>query len=211
MISVESVSKRLRGVEIISEVNATFEAGRAYAIVGPNGAGKSVLLRLMCRLMKPTSGSVTYAPSIAPPGTTYPQSTGIVIDAPAYVPTLSGMANLRELARIRGLIDDGEISRWMRQLGLDPSLPTPVRNYSLGMKQKLALAQALMEKPSVLLLDEPLNALDESSALNVKGLLREHVDTGGLLVFTSHERRDVDELADVILRLDAGRLVRETT
>lgn len=211
MITVESVSKRLRGVEIISDASAHFEAGRAYAIVGPNGAGKSVLLRLMCGLMRPTSGSVSFDAVIAPPGTTYPQSTGVSIDGPAYVPTLSGMANLRELARIRGLIGDAEIADWMRRLGLDPALPTKVRNYSLGMKQKLALAQALMESPRVLLLDEPLNALDESSATSVKALLREHVDGGGLLVFTSHERRDVDELADVTLRLDGGRLVPEAT
>lgn len=209
MISADAVSKRLRGVDVIVDATVRFEKGRSYAIVGPNGSGKSVLLRLLCGLMRPTTGTVAFDPEIAPPGVTYPLSTGVSIDGPAYVPTLSGLANLRELANIRGLIGDADIHNWMRRLGLDPALPTRVRNYSLGMKQKLGLTQALMEMPTVLLLDEPLNALDEGSARVVKDILRDHVAGGGLLVFTSHERRDVDELAEIVMRLESGRLVAD--
>jgi ABC-2 type transport system ATP-binding protein len=210
VLTLDSVTKSYRGRTIVDAVDAQFELGRSYAIVGPNGSGKSVLLRLMCRLIAPDRGTVTIDPRFLPGGRAAPVDFGIIIDGPAYIAHRTGRDNLTYLAGIRRLIGPEQAEEWMERVGLDPSSRERVRNYSQGMKQRLAIAQALMEDQKVLLLDEPFNALDKKATASVRTLLRERVESGCCLVFTSHYRGDVDELADEVLALEDRRLVSET-
>jgi len=193
---------------IFDGVNAEFEAGEITAVTGPNGSGKSVLFRLICGFLAPDSGAIRIAEEFLPQGSTFPQSFGILIDGPGYLPYQSGRRNLEQLAAIRGEIDVEQIDGAMRAVGLEPQLRRRVGAYSLGMKQKLGLAQAMMEDQQVLLLDEPFNGLDKSSVALLHSLLRRKRDEGRTIVFTSHIHADVDELADRIYDIDAGSMNR---
>ncbi len=145
-ISLKHVSKTLDQSTLFDDVSFDFEEGRAYAIVGANGVGKSVLLRMLCGLMRPDTGAVSIDPKFMSPGRVFPEKFGVTIDGPAYLPGRTGEANLMELANIRKLITRADVHSTMERLGLDPRLKTKVRKYSVGMKQKLALSQALMER-----------------------------------------------------------------
>lgn len=206
VLSFTDVCKSFRGVPLVQGVSCEIEPGAAIALRGPNGSGKSVLLRLMCRMMVPTSGTVTIAERYLGPGRTYPDHFGVTIDGPAYLASLSGVENLSQLARIRDRITLAEIQQIMADLGLDPESRRAVRRYSMGMKQKLSLCQALMEKPEVLLLDEPFNALDEKTVSVVKARLHDLHDQGVTLVLTSHNAEDLDEFATASLVLEGGTL-----
>ncbi|MFT4051187.1 MAG: ABC transporter ATP-binding protein [Microbacterium sp.] len=195
MIEVEQMSKSYRGRFLYKDASFTIEKGQVTAVSGPNGSGKSVLFRLLCGFLAPDSGVVRIDPAYLSKGRDFPERFGVVIDRPAYLAGKTGMDNLRELAAIRGVISDDDIRSTMRRVGLDPELRQKVRHYSLGMKQKLALAQAFMENPDVLILDEPFNALDADSALCVKEIIRELNAAGVTVVFTSHNATDVDDLA----------------
>lgn len=195
VITMTDVGLRLGRREVLRDVGLRVGQGESHALVGTNGSGKSVLLRLMCRLLEPSSGKVDIAPQFMPEGRRTPVDFGIVIDGPAVMPYRSGIDNLRYLAGIRDRIGEEEIAQWMVRLGLDPASTQPVRQYSQGMKQRLALAQAMMEGQMVLLLDEPFNALDRDGVREFKDLLSRRLKEGATLVFTSHIDADVSELA----------------
>lgn len=204
VIELSNVKKSYRGRTLYEDVNLTIPEGRITALSGPNGTGKSVLFRLMCGFLSPDEGQVTIDPRFMSQHRTFPDRFGVIIDRPGYLPGRTGKQNLQDLAGIRNAIGDKEIEETMRTIGLDPSLSQKVRHYSLGMKQKLALAQALMEKPDVLILDEPFNALDADTVTNVKALLCRLRDDGTTIVFTSHNRDDVDDLAERELIIKDG-------
>ncbi|WP_217134781.1 ABC transporter ATP-binding protein [Leucobacter chinensis] len=195
IITLDAVSKAYQGRPLYRNVNLEVNEGDFVSFSGPNGSGKSVLFRLMCRFLSPDTGTVTIDPRFMSRGRSFPESFGILIDRPGYLPSRTGIDNLRELAAIRGVIGDDEIRATLESLGLDPALKQRVRQYSLGMKQKLALAQAFMESPKVLILDEPFNALDADAVANVKAMLRALNEQGVTIVFTSHNAQDVEELA----------------
>ncbi len=195
VIEVEGMSKSYRGRFLYKDVSFTIEKGEITAVSGPNGSGKSVLFRLLCGFLAPDSGVVRIDPGYLSKGRDFPEKFGVVIDRPAYLAGKTGLENLRELAAIRGVVTDADVKTTMQRVGLDPELRQKVRHYSLGMKQKLALAQALMESPEVLILDEPFNALDVDSVLRVKGIIRELNASGVTVVFTSHNAADIDDLA----------------
>lgn len=202
VIEVRDVDKSFSGSPLFRGANLRIEHGRIHALVGPNGSGKSVLFRMICGFITPDAGVVRVDPHYLSPRRVFPEGFGILIDRPGFVAGHRGIDNLRELAGIRGVIGDEEIREAMRRVGLDPELRHKVRHYSLGMKQKLGLAQAIMEKPQVLLLDEPFNALDEESTQRIRGLLRELRDEGVTVVFTSHHAADVAELAEYTFRIE---------
>lgn len=207
VVRLTDVSKSFKGMTVLKDVNLAVEPGECVAIEGPNGSGKSVLLRLMCGLMRPDTGSVTFDPTFLPPGRTLPDSFGVIIDRPGYIAHLTGFENLQELARIRRVIGDDEIEDALVRVGLSPDIRQSVGRYSMGMKQKLGLAQAIMEDQRVLLLDEPFNALDASSVEAVRALLAELLAEGRTLVFTSHNAADIEALAGRRLRIDGHTLV----
>lgn len=206
VISLQNVSKSFKDVPLLDGVTATFEQGRIYGIIGHNGSGKSVLFKLICGFLAPDSGTVTIDPRFLNRGWVFPASFGVIIDRPAYLPGRTGIDNLRTLASIRGVIGDTDIKAAMDRVGLDPGLKQRVRNYSLGMKQKLALAQAFMEDQRVLLLDEPFNGLDAHSVDQTRALLRDLNREGRTIIFTSHNAEDMDLLAQERLRINRGTL-----
>lgn len=204
VISLRAVVKRFGRLEIVRDATFDIHAGQTYGLVGSNGSGKSVLLKLICGFSVPSSGTVTVDARYLSANRSFPDRFGVTINGPAYLPHLTGRRNLLDLAAIRHQIKPAMIDETLHRVGLDPALPQKVRNYSLGMKQKLSLAQALMEQPEVLILDEPFNALDSDSAVSLTQLLREEHQKGTTILFTSHHRADIDELSDQILRFDNG-------
>jgi ABC-2 type transport system ATP-binding protein len=202
VVELSGVSKSFRSRDVLSNVDLTIDGGRSYGLVGPNGSGKSLLLQIMCGLVRPDSGSVEINPKYLSGDRTFPDRFGIAINGPAYLPGLSAMDNLRRLAAIRQRSDKNELVETLHSVGLDPSSKLKVRNFSLGMRQKLSLAQAFIESPEVLLLDEPFNALDVESVANVSGLLKQKLADGITIVMTSHHSIEIDSLCDTTLRIE---------
>ena len=207
VIEVTDVAKRYRNVELFHDVTFTIQPGHTYGLVGPNGSGKTVLLKLLAGLALPDHGTVTIDPAYLSRDRSYPDRFGVTLNAPAYLGNLTGRRNLLQLAAIRNRITAEQVDHTLTAVGLDPALKQKVRNYSLGMKQKLALAQALMEKPAVLLLDEPFNALDKTSTAAVRALLESQQQLGTTIVFTSHDHRDIDALSTDVLELDDNTVI----
>jgi ABC-2 type transport system ATP-binding protein len=208
IIRLSSVSKSFHGRPIYSSASATFESGSITGVVGPNGSGKSLLFRMMCGFVTPDEGEIWVDPRYLPPKRDYPDRFGIIIDRPGFVQHLSGLANMELLANIRRRIGREEIIRFMADFGLDPTLKQKVRHYSLGMRQKLALVQAFMESPDVVILDEPFNALDADSVAHVREQIAQFHQRGGTVIFTSHNAVDIDTLADSVVEVRDGELHR---
>ncbi|MDR1431724.1 MAG: ABC transporter ATP-binding protein, partial [Propionibacteriaceae bacterium] len=193
--SLENVSKGFRGETVLRDVCLEVQDNECIAITGPNGSGKSVLFRLLSRLLLPDHGRVVIDHAyLSKPGG-FPSGFGVLIDRPGYIGSRSGLDNLLALARIRKVVSTEQVVTAMRAVGLDPGLRQTVNRYSLGMKQKLGLAQAFMENQQVLLLDEPFNALDEESRDAVHLLLKKFLDQGRTILFTSHDSNDVMRLS----------------
>lgn len=209
VITADGVTKSYRGRVLYEEVSFAIPRGSITGIAGPNGSGKTVLFRLMCGFARPDSGTIAIDPIYLSARRTFPERFGVLIDRPGYISGATGLDNLLALAKIRGVIGEGKVKKCMKMLGLDPSLTQKVRHYSLGMKQKLALTQAMMEDPEVLILDEPFNALDVETVATVKAFLRDFHSNGGTVVFTSHNPTDIPELATQVLTLDNGRVRTE--
>lgn len=206
VIDVRDMSLRLGRTHLFESASLRIESGSTYALTGPNGSGKSALLRAICGFLTPDGGEIWIDPVYLSRGRTFPDRFGIAIDGPAYLPGHTGLDNLLQLARIRRLITTREVRSAMIRVGLDPDARQNVRNYSLGMKQKLSLAQALMEGPQVLLLDEPFNALDRESVVRVKEILRAENAEGTTILFTSHSATDVAELSDHVFEIRDRRI-----
>lgn len=208
IIEIREASVRLGAVQIYESASMVLERGGLYALTGPNGSGKSVLLKMICGFVVPDTGSVWVHPDYLSRGRSFPDSFGIAIDGPAYLPGLTGVGNLAELARIRRRIGVPQIRATMLRVSLDPDIRQKVRSYSLGMKQKLSLAHALMEAPDVLLLDEPFNALDRDSTARAKEVLREENARGTTILFTSHSGSDVSDLTNDVRVVRDRRIER---
>ncbi|MEO0025116.1 MAG: hypothetical protein RL196_1557 [Actinomycetota bacterium] len=206
IIKVTSISKSFRGSEIFASATASFDKGSITAVVGANGSGKSLLFRMICGFVTPDSGQIWVDPTFLSKGRDYPEKFGISIDRPGFIAHLTGFENLEMLANIRRAIGVAEITQIMLDFGLDPKLKQKVRHYSLGMKQKLALAQAFMESPEVLILDEPFNGLDEESVENVRKRILDFNQNGGTVIFTSHNSEDVRQLASMVYVVRNGTL-----
>ncbi len=206
VITLQGVEKSYHGRVLFSDVNLTIEPGTATGIQGENGSGKSVLLKIMTRFLTPDAGTVTIDERYLSKDRVFPESFGVLIDRPGYIPSLTGLENLMSLARIRNAVDEQHVRRTMTLLGLNPDLPQKARHYSLGMKQRLGLAQAIMEDQQVLVLDEPFNALDEESTIEMRDLFQQLVQNGKTLIMTSHNRDDIDTLCTSVHRLRRERV-----
>ncbi len=202
IVSVRGVTKRYKGHVIFDDISFDIEQGRTYGLVGPNGSGKSVLLKLLCGFAVPDAGEIWVDPRYLSKNRSFPDRFGVTINGPAYIAGATARRNLLELAAIRNRIGTEEVDAALLQVGLRPELKQKVRNYSLGMKQKLSLAQALMENPEVLLLDEPFNALDADSVITLKRILRDEQAKGTTIVFTSHNPADIHEFSTEILQIE---------
>ncbi len=202
VVQLDQVTKAFRATPVVTDVSITVTAGESLAITGPNGSGKSVLLRMITKLLRPDSGTVTIDPRYLSRSRTFPEEFGIIIDRPGYIATRTGLDNLLELAAIRKRVGRSKVTAAMERVGLDPSARQRVGQYSLGMKQKLALAQSFMEHQQVLVLDEPFNALDQESVTSIRTLLAGLHHEGRTIIFTSHNPDDVGYLATRVVTIN---------
>ena len=177
MIEIQNLTKVFQEQTVLQNINATFDAGLIHGVIGKNGAGKTVLLRLLCGLMHPSKGQVIVDGKQLGKDVDFAPDAGIIIETPCFLPYLSGFQNLKELASIRNIISKEEIAEAMEQVKLDPASRKHVGKYSLGMRQRLGIAQAIMERPRYLILDEPMNGLDTQGMEDVRELLQKQKET----------------------------------
>ena len=203
-ISVENVTKAFGSQEVLKTVCVKFEMGKIYGIVGRNGSGKTVLLKCICGLLYPTTGTVTVDGKVVGKEVDYPENIGFIIESPGFLPRYPGLKNLKYLASIRGKVKEDKIRKCMELVGLNPDDKKHVGNYSLGMKQRLGIAQALMEDPDILILDEPMNALDNHGVEEIRAVLLKMKEQGKMIIIASHVRDDIDILCDEVYGIDAG-------
>lgn len=207
-IEVKNVSKRYGQKTLLQNVSLAAEQGQTIGLVGANGSGKSVLFKILCGFEKPDEGSIfVRGQQLGKNGRDFPDSMGVFINSPGFIGMYSGLQNLRFLAAIQGKIGDSEIREAMSTVGLDPDNPTKAEHYSLGMKQKLGLAQAIMEKQDILILDEPFNALDYKTYEEFKSILRMLKAEGRTIFLTSHHYSDIEQLCDQVYAIEACQVI----
>lgn len=205
-IDVQNVSKRFRDQIVLNNVSASFEKGRIHGIVGRNGSGKTVLFKMICGLMPHDGGAIIVEGKRIGKEIEVPPSVGTIINEPGFVPNLSGVRNLSMLAGIRGVASREAIRAAIEQVGLDPAHRKHVSKYSMGMKQRLAIAQAIMEKPRLLILDEVFNGLDNRGVEDMRQLLLGERERGATLLISSHNPLDIEILCDDVYEIDAGEM-----
>lgn len=203
-ISVQNVSKDFGHDRVLRNVTRDFEASRIHGIVGNNGSGKTVLMKCICGFLLPTEGKVLVNGKQVGKDMDFPPDLGIIIETPGFLPNLSGVKNLEILASLNKIIGLTEVAAAIRRVGLDPMLKKPVGKYSLGMRQRLGIAQAIMENPSLLILDEPLNGLDKNGVREMRELIKGLKTQGKTILLASHNQGDIDELCDTVCEIDAG-------
>lgn len=207
-VCVDHVCKDWGGERVLKDVNCEFERGSINGIVGQNGSGKTVLFKCICGFVRPSSGRIFVDYEQIGKDVDFPPDLGLIIETPGFLPGISGLRNLEILARLRRRIRLEDIENAMRRTGLDPGLKRRVSQYSLGMRQRLGIAQAIMEKPSLLVLDEPFNGLDRAGTLQMRTLLRELNQKGATILLASHNPADIDELCSGVWEMEAGVLSR---
>ena len=206
-IEIKELNKNIKGAQVLSNINLEFESGKVYGLKGKNGSGKTMLLRAICGLIIPTSGTITIDGEVLGKDISFPRSVGILIENPSFIANYTGMKNLQVLASIQKRIDDEQIRKTLEQVGLDPDDKRTYRKYSLGMKQRLGIAAAVMEKPDVVILDEPINALDESGAKQVREILKEQKERGAVCIIACHDSEELEFLSDEIIEIYDGKIV----
>ncbi len=208
-IEIENLTKKLKGRKVLDNVNVSLEKGGIYGFVGVNGSGKTMLFRAVCGLMRPTEGCVRVDGKRITKDISAPKNLGVIIENAGLWQNYSGMENLKLLTKYGKKISDDQIADSIRRVGLDPKDKRPVRKYSLGMKQRIALAQAIMEKPELLVLDEPTSSLDESGVEAIRTLLLKEKERGATILIASHNKEDIKSLCDKIYRMQEGKIVGE--
>lgn len=205
-IVFDQVTKVIGGAAVIDHVSCRFPTGQITGLQGVNGSGKTMLLRLIAGLIYPTEGRVVVDGAVLGKDAAFPPSLGVLLEAPAFLPSYTGYDNLRLLAAVKGTAGPQDIEAALARMGLQDARGKKYRKYSLGMKQRLGIAAAILERPGLLLLDEPTNALDESGVELVKAILREERDRGVTVVLASHDGALLEDLAGEIFSLAAGRV-----
>lgn len=205
-ISVQHVYKDFGEENVLKDVTHDFEAGKIHGIVGNNGSGKTVLFKCICGFLLPTRGSIFVDYEQVGKDMDFPEDMGIIIETPGFLPALTGFKNLQLLASLRRKIGDKEIRQTIKQVVLDPDMKKHVAKYSLGMRQRLGIAQAIMEDPSLLILDEPFNGLDKQGVRDMRVLIKGLREKGKTILLASHNAGDIDELCDTVCEMEAGVL-----
>lgn len=205
-IELKNVTKEFDKVEIIKNISLEFETGKIYGLYGRNGSGKSVLMKLICGFLIPTKGKVLINGKDFNAKNEYPDNLRAVIEKPSFFPELTGFENLKLLAKIQNKISDEEVIKALDLVNLIDEKDKKYSKYSLGMKQKLAIAQAIMEDPSILILDEPFNGIEEKSVEKITKFLKEEAKNGKTIIFSTHIKEDLENLADIIYKIDNGTI-----
>ena len=210
-ISVQNLSKSFGQERVLKNVTRDFEKRNIHGIVGNNGSGKTVLMKCICGFLIPDSGSITVNGERVGVDVDFPRDIGLIIETPGFLPNMTGVKNLEILASLNKKIGLREMAAAIRRVGLDPLMKKPVGKYSLGMRQRLGIAQAIMEDPALLILDEPLNGLDKHGVREMRQLIKGLKEQGKTILLASHNQGDIDELCDTVCEMDAGvmTMIRE--
>jgi ABC-2 type transport system ATP-binding protein len=203
VIKLTDVSKTIKGTKVLNNINLEFTSGKVYGLKGKNGSGKTMLMRSICGLIR-TDGSIEIDGKILGKDISFPESIGVLIENPAFISNYTGFKNLKVLASIQNRIGDEDIRKALSQVQLDPDDKRTYRKYSLGMKQKLGIAAAFMENPDIIILDEPINALDEAAAKQVHEILDEQKNRGALIIIACHDKEELEMLSDEIIEISEG-------
>lgn len=205
-IQTFGISREFNGITVLNDINLALESGKIYGLIGRNGSGKTVLMKIICGFLMPSKGYVLINGRKLGKDIDFPENTGIIIEAPTFLAHLNAYQNLKNLADIRGIIGPDEIRQSISAVGLDPNSNKKVGKFSLGMRQKLGIAQAIMENPDILILDEPFNGLDKDSVKEMRSLLLSLRDAGKLILLASHNPLDISLLCDSAFEIDRGML-----
>lgn len=210
VIKLTNVSKTIRKAKVLDNINLEFTSGKVYGLKGKNGSGKTMLMRAICGLITPDSGIIDINGKILGKDISFPESIGVLIENPAFIGNYTGFKNLKVLASIQNRIGDEQIRKALEDIGLDPDDKRTYRKYSLGMKQKLGIAAAVMENPDIIILDEPINALDDVSVEKVHDILEEQKKRGAVIIIACHDKEELDQLSDEIIEISDGRIINKT-
>lgn len=209
VVEMKHVTKRYGKIEVLKDVSLTCKAGKIYGLIGRNGSGKTVLLKSICGFVLPTSGEVRVQGQQVGKDVDFPTDIGFIIESPGFLARESGLQNLMHLASIRGKASAEDVRQSMYTVGLDPDLRKPVGKYSMGMRQRLGIAQAIMENPNILILDEPMNGLDNQGVIDIRQVLKQLKASGKTILIASHFQEDIDLLCDEVYEMDAGIIKRK--
>ncbi len=207
MIEIKELSLKIKDKDILQDISASFADGKIHGLVGRNGCGKTMLMKCICGFIRPTSGTVRVNEKLIGKDTDFPESLGVIIETPVFIPYLSGYRNLKILSEYKHLIGKQDIYDVLKAVGLENVGKLSVRKYSLGMRQRLGIAQAIMEDPDILVLDEPFNGLDRQGVLEIREILLGLREKGKNIVIASHSEEDINILCDDVLRMENGRLI----
>lgn len=208
IININNLSLKIGKNIILTNINVSFENGKIHGLIGRNGSGKTMLMKCICGFIKPTEGTVFVADKQIGKDCDFPESVGIIIETPGFIPYYSGFKNLKLLADLKRKIGRERIKKVMEQVGLDHELKRHVKKYSLGMRQRLSLAQAIMEDPDLLILDEPMNGLDKDGVGDMRKYLLNLKEHGKTIIIASHSAEDIEILCDTVCEMDKGVLTK---
>lgn len=208
IIDVKGVNLKIGKNDILKSLNVKFEKGKIHGLIGRNGSGKTMLMKCICGFIKPTGGTIFVEDKQIGKDCDFPNSVGIIIETPGFIPYYSGYKNLKLLADLNHKISGEQIKESMKQVGLDPELKRHVKKYSLGMRQRLGLAQAIMENPDLLILDEPMNGLDKDGVSDMRKYLLDLKEQSKTILIASHSAEDIEILCDTVCEMDKGVLTK---
>ncbi|MBR5164092.1 MAG: ATP-binding cassette domain-containing protein [Ruminococcus sp.] len=204
IIEIKGLDLTIKKTEILKKVSVSFEQGKIHGLIGRNGSGKTMLMRCLCGFIKPTSGTIRVNGRQVGKDCDFPENIGIIIETPGFIPYYSGFKNLKLIADLNKKADTAQIKQAMSKVGLDPTLKRHVVKYSLGMRQRLGLAQAIMEDPDILILDEPMNGLDKEGVEDMRKYLLDFKAQGKTILIASHSSEDIEVLCDTVHEMDKG-------
>lgn len=207
-IEIKNVTKKFKENIVLDNVNMTLESGKIYGFIGRNGSGKSVLLKMICAFYEPTSGEILFDGENVIKNKSFPKNTRAIIEGPNFLPDLTGFENLLLLADIQKIIGKKEIEETLKLVNLYEDKDKKYSKYSLGMKQKLGLAEVFMENPEVIILDEPFNGIEDKTAIKLREFLKEEKKKGNLIIIATHIKEDIEELVDEIYKFDVGKTTK---
>ena len=205
-IKLENVSKDFGKDRVLKSVTRDFERGKIHGVVGNNGSGKTVMFKCICGFLQPTEGKIFVDGKRIGVDVDFPEDIGIIIETPGFLPQYTGVKNLEILASLKKKISIEQIAETIRRVGLDPTMKKPVGKYSLGMRQRLGIAQAIMEQPSLMILDEPMNGLDKHAVRDMRELFKSLKNDGRTILIASHNVADIEELCDTVCEMDGGMM-----
>lgn len=208
-IDIKNYTKRIGNEEVLKDVSLHLESGKIYGLKGRNGSGKTMLMRAISGLMSATEGEIDIDGKILGKDISFPESIGLLLENPAFLPQYSGVDNLKMIASLKGVIGEDDIKAIIRRVGLEPDDKKKYRKYSLGMKQKLGIACAVMEKPKLVILDEPVNAVDEDGIKVIRDVLNELKKEDRIIIIACHDKEELFYLSDTIIEIEKGKILKQ--